>query len=75
MQKTGAAAWLAHLIFDMAGSNPLLVILLIIVITVVLTNVMSNVGAVALLLPIGIGIATEIPEIILIILWDFFANR
>ena len=63
MRNTGAGAWIGHSLFDIVGSNPYLVILVLIVVTVLLTNVMSNVGAVAILLPIGIGIATEIPEI------------
>ena len=35
----------------------------IIIFTILLTNVMSNIGAVAILLPIGFAIATEIPGI------------
>jgi sodium-dependent dicarboxylate transporter 2/3/5 len=41
----------------MAGVNLYLVILMMIVLTVLLTNVMSNIGAVAILLPIGIAVA------------------
>ena len=63
MQKTGAGAWIAHLIFDVAGNNPYLVIFGLIIFTILLTNMMSNVGAVAILLPIGIAIATEIPGV------------
>ena len=63
MRTTGAGAWIGESLFEMVGSNPYLVILVLIVVTVLLTNVMSNVGAVAILLPIGLGIATEIPEI------------
>jgi len=63
MQKTGAGAWLAHLIFDTIGINLYLAILIMIVFTILLTNVMSNIGAVAILLPIGLAIATEIPGI------------
>jgi sodium-dependent dicarboxylate transporter 2/3/5 len=63
MQKTGAGAWIAHRLFDLMASNPYLVILGLIVFTVLLTNVMSNVGAVAILLPIGLSLATEIPEV------------
>ncbi len=63
MQKTGAGTWIAHLIFDVAGNNPYLVIFLLIIFTILLTNMMSNVGAVAILLPIGIAIATEIPGV------------
>ena len=63
MQKTGAGAWIAHQLFTIAGNNPYLVILGLIILTVLLTNIMSNVGAVAILLPIGIAISTEIPGI------------
>lgn len=60
IQETGAGRWLAHNIFYMGGNNPYLVILIIIVITISLTEIMSNMGAVAILLPIGISIASEI---------------
>jgi sodium-dependent dicarboxylate transporter 2/3/5 len=63
MQKTGAGAWLAHRFFVVAGDNPYFVIFGLIILTVLLTNIMSNVGAVAILLPIGIAISTEIPGI------------
>jgi sodium-dependent dicarboxylate transporter 2/3/5 len=63
MQETGAGAWLAHHLFETIGANPYLVIFMLIVITVLLTNVMSNIGAVAILLPIGLAISTEIPGI------------
>jgi len=60
IQKTGAGAWIAQNLFSSIGINPYLVILVIIIFTVLLTNVMSNIGAVAILLPIGIAIAPEI---------------
>jgi len=63
MQQTGAGAWIAHQIFNLFGSHPYLVIFGLIIFTVLLTNVMSNVGAVAILLPIGIAISTEIPGV------------
>ena len=63
MQTTGAGHWIANLLFNIAGINPLFVILALIILTVLLTNIMSNVGAVAILLPIGLAIATEIPGI------------
>jgi len=63
MQKTGAGAWTAHHIFDVASNNPYLVIFGLIVFTILLTEIMSNVGAVAILLPIGLAIATEIPGV------------
>ena len=63
MQTTGAGKWIAHLLFETAGIHPYIVILMLIIITILLTNVMSNIGAVAILLPIGLAIATQIPSI------------
>jgi sodium-dependent dicarboxylate transporter 2/3/5 len=63
IQKTGAGTWIAHILFNVAGVNPYIVILAIIILTILLTNIMSNIGAVAILLPIGLAIATEIPGI------------
>jgi len=63
MQKTGAGAWIAHMLFSAVGNNIYLVIFVLIIITVLLTNIMSNIGAVAILLPVGLGVATEIPGI------------
>jgi len=59
IQQTGAGTWIANILFDAVGFNPYLVILVIIIFTVLLTNIMSNIGAVAILLPIGIAIAPE----------------
>jgi sodium-dependent dicarboxylate transporter 2/3/5 len=63
IQATGAGEWIAHGIFDIAGNNPLIVILAMIIFTVILTNIMSNIAAVAILLPIGLSIATTIIDI------------
>lgn len=63
MQQTGAGGWIAAQMFSVAGVNPYLVILFLIFITMLLTNIMSNIGAVAILIPIGISIATNIPDI------------
>ena len=63
MESSGAGSWLAHNIFIIVGDNPILVILGLIIITMILTNIMSNVGAVAVLLPIGIALANEIPSL------------
>ena len=63
MKNTDAGAWIAHMLFKNVGSNPYLVIFIIIIFTILLTNVMSNIGAVAILLPIGLAISTEIPGI------------
>jgi len=63
MQNTQAGAWIAKKIFENASGNPYLIIFVIILITMVLTNIMSNTGAVAVLLPIGMAIASQIPFI------------
>jgi sodium-dependent dicarboxylate transporter 2/3/5 len=63
IQKTGAGTWIVNSLFTTVGINPFIVILVIIILTILLTNIMSNIGAVAILLPIGIAIAGEIPEI------------
>lgn len=63
MESSGAGGWLAQNIFSIVGNNPILVIFGLILITMLLTNIMSNVGAVAVLLPIGIALANEIPSI------------
>lgn len=63
MNDTGAGEWIAHSIISHMNSNPYLVILGLIIFTILLTNVMSNTGAVAVLLPIGIAISTEIAGI------------
>lgn len=63
MQQTGAGSWIAHNMFTILSGNPYSIIFGLILFTVLLTNVMSNTGAVAVLLPIGFAIATEIPSI------------
>jgi sodium-dependent dicarboxylate transporter 2/3/5 len=63
IQTTGAGEWMASSIFNMAGNNPFVVILAMILFTVILTNIMSNVAAVAILLPIGLSIATNFFDI------------
>ncbi|UCF49161.1 MAG: DASS family sodium-coupled anion symporter [Thermoplasmatales archaeon] len=63
IQKTGAGNWIVNALFHTVGINPYLVVIVIIILTVLLTNIMSNIGAVAILLPIGIAISSEIPGI------------
>jgi len=57
MQETGAGAWIANLLFSTGGVNPYAIILLLIIVTIILTNVMSNIGAVAILIPLGLSIS------------------
>lgn len=63
MQKTGAGEWIAHSLFNAVGNQVYLVIIILIVLSILLTEIMSNVAAVAILLPIGIGVATNIPGV------------
>jgi len=56
MQETGAGTWIANQIFSTAGINPYAIILILILITILLTNIMSNIGAVAILIPLGLSI-------------------
>jgi sodium-dependent dicarboxylate transporter 2/3/5 len=63
MHQTGAGGWIADQMFAFAGANTYLIILFLIIITMLLTNIMSNIGAVAILIPIGISIAANIPDI------------
>jgi sodium-dependent dicarboxylate transporter 2/3/5 len=63
IQTTEAGRWIATQLFHNTGANIYLVIIVMIVFTVLLTNIMSNVGAVALLLPIGVSIASNVAGI------------
>jgi sodium-dependent dicarboxylate transporter 2/3/5 len=63
IEESGAGGWIAINIFNLAGSHPYIIILIMIIFTVLLTNLMSNIAAVAILLPIGVSIATKIPGI------------
>jgi sodium-dependent dicarboxylate transporter 2/3/5 len=60
IQTTGAGAWIADQVLLTGGQNIFIVIIVMILFTVLLTNIMSNIGAVALLLPIGLAIAPQI---------------
>jgi sodium-dependent dicarboxylate transporter 2/3/5 len=60
MHSTGAGTWLADILFNTVSNNLYIVVLIMIVFTVLLTGIMSNVGAVAILLPIGIAVADKI---------------
>lgn len=63
IQNTDAGEWIATQLFQNTGVNVYLVIIVIIIFTVLLTNIMSNIGAVALLLPIGLAISQNVPGI------------
>lgn len=63
LNSTGAGAWLASMIVSNIPLNPLMILLAMICVTIVLTNLMSNTGAVAVILPVGLSIASEIAGI------------
>ena len=63
MQQSHAGTWIAHTLFRSFSANPYLLIFGLILFTMMLTNFMSNTGAVAVLLPIGMALANEIPGI------------
>ena len=60
MLSTGATKWMAEGIVMYVGKNPELLLLVLIVITVLFTEVMSNTAAVALMLPIGMGLSATV---------------
>ncbi len=63
MLSTGATRWMAEGIVMYVGRNPEVLLFVLIVITVLFTEVMSNTAAVALMLPIGLGLSAVIPEL------------
>jgi di/tricarboxylate transporter len=66
MQHTGAAAWLAHNVvagvdwFVSAPHKPLAMLACLYLVTMILTEVLSNNAVAALMVPIALGIATEV---------------
>ena len=62
LKETGTAQWIVDLIIG-TGNHPYMILLALIVLTIVITNFISNTAAVAMLLPIGLAIASEIPDI------------
>jgi sodium-dependent dicarboxylate transporter 2/3/5 len=63
MKETMAAHWLAERVFYVTGDNPYIVILMMIILTIAMTNFISNTAAVAMLLPIGFALVSEISAI------------
>lgn len=62
LQKTGAGAVIADTIISRLGENPspYILLLVILILSSVMTNFMSNTATTALLVPIGLSIATRI---------------
>jgi len=63
MKTTGAGPWLAQQLPAHVNGNPYMIILALIIIYKALTEIMSNTGAVAVILPIGLALAPEIPGV------------
>ena len=63
MKETLAAQWIAERVFHITGDNPYVIILIIILFTIAMTNIISNTAAVAMLLPIGLALASEVSDI------------
>ncbi|MDL2271849.1 SLC13 family permease [Desulfovibrio sp. OttesenSCG-928-I05] len=62
LEKTGAGALIANTVIGALGENasPFILMFAIFMIAVILTNFMSNTATTALLVPIGLSIATQI---------------
>ncbi len=61
LQATGASEWIALRTIHVVGSEPTVALFTLVITTVILTQLMSDTAAVALMLPIGLGLATELP--------------
>jgi len=59
MEKSGAAAWIANKILGDWTTNPAVIIALFSLLTIFLTEGMSNAAVIAILLPVGIGMASQ----------------
>ncbi len=67
LQLTGASEWLASSIVGIIGTNPYVILLILLVITVLMTELMSHAAAVALMLPIAVGMASVIGMSVLVV--------
>lgn len=59
MEKSGAAAWIANKTIGDWTTNPAVIIALFSLLTILLTEGMSNAAVIAILLPVGIGMASQ----------------
>lgn len=67
LERTGAAHWFASSVINSLTTNPLLVVVIFTFISIFLTEGISNAAVVAILMPVGISISTNIgldPKII-----------
>ncbi len=63
LDETGAGSWIAKSLLIIMKGNTYLILFGLILITVLLTNMMSNTAAVAVLLPIGISVASHLSDV------------
>jgi sodium-dependent dicarboxylate transporter 2/3/5 len=59
LNKSGAAAWMAHLTVSQWATGGVTVVLILSLAAILLTEAMSNSAVVALLMPVSLGIASE----------------
>ncbi|MCK4267472.1 MAG: DASS family sodium-coupled anion symporter [Actinomycetia bacterium] len=57
LEDTGAAAWLAQVLITRWTTSPMIIIIVLAFISILLTEGMSNAAVVAMLVPVGLGIA------------------
>ncbi len=57
LEDTGAAAWLADVLITSWAKSPMVIIAVLALISIILTEGMSNAAVVAMLVPVGLGIA------------------
>lgn len=57
LESTGAAAWLAKIFITRWATSPALIIAIFALVSILLTEGMSNAAVVAMLMPVGLGIA------------------
>jgi len=57
MERSGAAAWIANTVISDWASSPYAIIAVFSLLTILLTEGMSNAAVIAILLPVGIGMA------------------
>ena len=60
LEKSGAAEWLAMKILENTHSNPIMIVFVLVLVTIIMTNFLSNTVAVAIMLPIGLGLAYSV---------------
>lgn len=57
LEDTGAAGWLADVLITRWTTSPMVIIIVLALISIILTEGMSNAAVVAMMVPVGLGIA------------------